>query len=113
MSRFVSVLWALFALFVVALCVPQVAMAAPSDGCTAINSTWGTGKMLAAGAELWDQSLLLNAGETITYHATTSGSLNAGNDRYSGAGFALYTKVPRQTTVSSLKSTQHRLVNST
>ncbi|WP_162254162.1 cadherin-like beta sandwich domain-containing protein [Ensifer sp. Root142] len=94
MSRFVSVLWALFALFVVALCVPQVAMAAPSDGCTAINSTWGTGKMLAAGAELWDQSLLLNAGETITYHATTSGSLNAGNDRYSGAGFALYTEGP-------------------
>lgn len=69
-------------------------MAAPSAGCKAINSTWGTGQTLSGGAELWDQSLVMNAGEVITYHATTSGSLNAGNDRGNGGGFALYTEGP-------------------
>lgn len=92
MSRFVSVLWALFALFVVALGAPHVAMAAPSAGCTAINSTWGAGQTFSNSIELWDEGLVMNVGEVISYHATTSGSLNLPSSPYSGAGFALYTE---------------------
>lgn len=92
MSRFVSVLWALFALFVVALGAPHVAMAAPSAGCTAINSTWGAGQTFSNSIELWDEGLAMNVGEVISYHATTSGSLNLPSSPYSGAGFALYTE---------------------
>lgn len=92
MSRFVSVLWAFIALFVVALSVPQVARAAPSAGCTAINSTWGTGQTFSDRDELWQEGLALKVGEVISYHATTSGNQNGANSPDNGSGFALYTE---------------------
>ncbi len=68
------------------------AAAAASPGCDAINTIWGSGVTLTNGTELSDPWPLppMKAGDRVVYSVTTSGSTNASNDRYSGAGFALY-----------------------
>ncbi|MNX36138.1 Autotransporter beta-domain protein [compost metagenome] len=64
--------------------------AAASPGCDAINATWGGGLALSNLNEIYQTPLSMQAGDRISYSATTTGSTNAANDRYSGAGFALY-----------------------
>ena len=66
--------------------------AAASPGCDVINTIWGSGVTLTNGTELSDPWPLppMQAGDRVVYSVTTSGSTNASNDRYSGAGFALY-----------------------
>jgi hypothetical protein len=58
---------------------------AQSSGCSAINSTWGSGISVTNGSELWDNNLTVLAGEKVTYIVTSSGTVNPGT-----AGFALY-----------------------
>ncbi len=68
--------------------------AAASPGCDAINQIWGGGVTLSNLNENYHAALSMKAGDRISYSATTTGSTNAANDRYSGAGFALYRELP-------------------
>ena len=66
--------------------------AAASPGCDTINSVWGGGVTLTGGAELFEPWPLpeLQAGDVITYSATTYDSTNQSNQTSAGAGFAIY-----------------------
>lgn len=61
-----------------------------SSGCAAIQAYWSGGITLSATNEVYHDGHAVTAGEQITYQVTTSGSTNASNDPYNGAGFALY-----------------------
>lgn len=75
------------------------AQAAPSAGCAAINTHWGSGVTLSNSQELWNHlrytapaaggepGVSVSAGEKINYTVTTSGATNPGSGN---AGFAIY-----------------------
>lgn len=61
-----------------------------SSGCAAIQAHWSGGITMSGAAEDYQDGYAVTTGEKITYQVTSSGSANAINNPYAGAGFALY-----------------------
>jgi len=61
---------------------------AASPGCAAINAYWGSGITLTSPDEDWQEGYAVQAGEVITYTATSTGTADPNPN--GGSGFALY-----------------------